>query len=312
MKILVTGAKGFLGRFLVQHLRDKRLEVVETDILDSVLTDYWQTHELVREAKPDVSMNLAALAGASGTGGAPESKKSPHKFFQTNVSISLNVFEAARQLDVGSVLQMSSFSPYGRTDPGVAIDEDTPLRPNNPYGGSKACVETIAKVYSECYGIRCVLFRAPLLAGEGQKEQNAVQEFIRLAIEGKDIRIFGDGKHRREWLHPLDISQAYEKAIGYVERVKGLDTIVLGSEMNRISMVELAGMIIRKVGRGRLEFSPTSSLAFDQITKASKARDLLGWTAQISLNQIIDRILVHDYKVEPRSNESRAVASAKS
>jgi len=183
---------------------------------------------------------------------------------------------------------VSSFSPYGRAR--CPINEETPLGPNNPYGASKLCVEEIAKCYAVAYGVRTVIFRPPLICGEGQKEMNALREFVTMAVQGSPIVIFGEGKHVREFIHPTDIAKALSAGVDYVYRmVSPYDVFVLGSKP--ISMRELAELVIQKVGRESIEYKPATSQAFDQFTDHSKAASVLGWEPEVKIDEIVNRVI---------------------
>jgi len=294
MKIMVTGGAGFVGRFVVRHLESEGHNVVSVDIVPSDrgttadLTDRRQTYEVLSRERPEVVIHMAALAGATGKGGGVEGLKRPYDYLSVNINGATNVFEACRELGISHVICMSSFSPYGRAR--CPISEETPLGPNNPYGASKLCVEEIAKCYAVAYGVKTVIFRPPLICGEGQKEMNALREFVTQAVQGAPIVIFGEGKHVREFVHPADIAKALYAGVDYVYKmVPPYDVIVLGSKP--ISMRELAELVIRKVGRGSIEYKPATSQAFDQFTDHSKAASVLSWEPEVEIDEIVTRVI---------------------
>jgi nucleoside-diphosphate-sugar epimerase len=296
MRIVVTGGAGFLGQYVVERLKNERLEVIPVDInprtpetkyLD--VTDFLQTNSLFATVKPDVVIHLAALAGSTGKGGGAESMKDPYNYFRVNVMGTLNIFEACRRNNICKVIHMSSFSVYGVTK--EVITEETPLNPNNPYGFSKACGELIAKCYAMNYGIKAIIFRVPLMCGEGQRELNALREFVLSVKEGKPIVIFGEGKHVREWLHPIDVTDAFIKAVKYFDRMTNpYEVFILGNKP--ISMKDLAQLVIENMGKGYVEHHPSTRQVFDQYTDASKAKRLLGWEAKISVEEIVKRVVM--------------------
>ena len=190
---------------------------------------------------------------------------------------------------LGGVIQMSSFSVYGGSARSP-IDETTRMAPTDPYGASKMCCEVIADTYARRYGLKTIIVRAPLLVGKGQIELNAMREFIKRAIEGRPIEVYGNGIHRREWLHPTDVADAIVRMIKYLERMQeALAIFVLGSVKNRISMKDLARKVIDKLGKGEIVYIPEGS--FDQITGETTTKQTLGWESKVPVDDILDELI---------------------
>lgn len=258
------------------------------DVRQVDIADLSKVKEILGSFKPELVVHLAALAGSTGKGGGAESLKSPYQYFNVNFNTALSIYESCRQLGILRVLCMSSFSPYGPTS--SPINEDTPFNPNNPYGGSKACVEEIAKVYSANYGIKTVILRPPLICGEGQMEMNALREFVTSALAGTPIKILGEGTHVREFVHPSDVADAFSAAIFYLQSMTvSCEPFVLGSRP--IRMIDLANLVVQKVGKGSIVFEPASSQTFDQFTDHSKAKRLLGWEPKVGVDEIVTRVI---------------------
>jgi nucleoside-diphosphate-sugar epimerase len=244
MNVLITGGNGFLGKYVRRKLETDGYEVTSVDIETTTpgtecldVRDFTQVSLLFAKVKPKIVVHLAALTGSSGKGGGAESVKAPFDYFKVNVMGTLNVFEACRQNDIGRVIHMSSFSPYGVTK--ETITEETPFNPTNPYGFSKACSELTARCYATGYGIKTLILRSPLICGEGQKERNALREFVSSAVQGTPITILGEGKHLREWLHPEDVADAIARGIHYLDAMNdSFEVFVLGNRP--ISMNDLA------------------------------------------------------------------------
>src|SRR5689334_6965292 len=138
MRALVTGATGFVGPYLIDHLRASDDDVVGTD-LEADVTDPSGFRASVAHAKPDVIYHLAALShvGTSWT--------APAEVFRVNTEGTLNVLLAALDAGVGRVLVVGSAEQYGVVAPEqMPISEDHPMRPLTPYGASKAAAEMAA------------------------------------------------------------------------------------------------------------------------------------------------------------------------
>lgn len=295
-KVLVTGASGFLGGYLLEKLKAEKFSVIPTDIditspeiiyLD--VTDFERTRNFFKTHRPDIIIHLAARCGSKGKGGGAESFKDPFDFFRVNILGTLNVYEACRLNNIEKVIYMSSFSPYGVVN--EAINENSLLNPSTPYGYSKWCGELVAKCYAMNFGIRTIIFRAPLICGKGQKELNALREFVLCVKESKPIVIFGEGKHTREWLHPTDVAVAFVDAIRYFRKMSSpFEAFVLGS--TPISMLDLANLIVRNIGKGRIEFKSDGKNVFSQYTNTAKARTILGWQAKTTIEDIVKEVIV--------------------
>jgi nucleoside-diphosphate-sugar epimerase len=287
MRILVTGHEGFLGRFVMEKLLEDN-EVSGLDMSEVDLKDKNRTLTKLASFKPDAVVHLAAKAGATGKGGGAESRSDPFPFLSNNVNATLNVLEAMRIEGVTKFVYVSSFSVYGK-DPVCPINEFTFQNPNNAYGLSKAIGEQMVKLYSQ-FRIRSIVLRPTLLCGESQKEVNSLREFVIAALEGQPIEIWGEGLHKREYIHPIDAANAIELALKYFSRMKEpVETFVLGNEP--ISMIDLARLVIARIPSGRIEFKPPGPQAFNQTTDHSKAETVLGWRPKIGVEEIVRRVM---------------------
>ena len=192
------------------------------------------------------------------------------------------------------VIHMSSFSPYGVTK--EAVTEATLFNANNPYGASKVCCEEIAKCYAMKYGIKTVIFRAPLLCGEGQQELNALREFAYSVKKGEPIVLLGEGKHVREFVHPSDVARAFSLSIPYIDLMKNpYEIFVLGNKP--ISMKDLAHLVVKTSGKEVPVIHKEANLfVFNQWTDRSKVEQILGWKPEITVEEIVKRVIA-DIKV---------------
>ncbi|MDH5733508.1 MAG: NAD(P)-dependent oxidoreductase [Candidatus Bathyarchaeota archaeon] len=289
MKILVTGGRGFLGTYVCQMLTEYGHQVIDTDIqgngihLDVTKLD--EVTQLFKKVQPELVIHLAAVVG-----GGP-SKAKPYQYFYVNTLGTLNVLEACRQNNILKLIYMSSFSPFGETS--KPINELTPFEPTNPYGGSKASAEFIVNAYSRCFNIKTIIFRACLIAGEGQMEYNALQEFVDCALRSDPLIIFGSGEHKREWLHPIDVVKAYVLGIQYLQSMsQPFDIFNLGSG-EPISMRRLAEKIIEiSTSSSKVIHKRSGSVTFDQVTDATKARKKFRWKPEVRISEIISQVVI--------------------
>lgn len=163
MRALVTGAHGFVGRYLVAHLAAAGDDVVAIDRADCDVTDAARVHEVVSEHRPDVLYHLAAVSHVG------ESWSGPAEVFRVNALGTLHVLQAARTAGVARVLVVGSAEEYGAVTPGeVPIREETPLRPMTPYGASKVAASFLALQAHLGGGLETVRVRPFNHTGPGQ------------------------------------------------------------------------------------------------------------------------------------------------
>jgi UDP-glucose 4-epimerase len=298
MKVLVTGAAGFIGTWTTSQLVKEGHEVTATDlapkpgVVQIDITQLDEVNDLVKQVKPDAVIHLAAISGSTGQNEIEQSMRQAYLNYKVNVLGTVNVCEAIRRNAVRFVIYMSSFAVYGRTGPErLPIREETPVSLEHAYANSKYAGELVVRNYSADFGIRSVVFRTPFIVGEGQIERNMVREFVEAAFRGDSLLVFGDGSHVREFLHPEDLVAAYNSALGKMAGGKMKhETIVLGNAP--VSMKDLAVMIIEETHQGKLKMVPdTLSRAFNQYSDYSEARRILNWQPTMGTRQIVNRVV---------------------
>ncbi len=282
MKIHITGADGFLAAYVREALGpEHRLELSDVRELD--VTD-------LDAALAGIAPDTDVVCHLAGLTGAAESARAPDRYFRVNATGTLNVLEACRRHGIRRVVFMSTLTVHGESD--RPVTEDSPLAPRHPYAASKAAAEMMLSTYARSFGIGSAILRATLVAGEGQTEANGVSEFAEIALEGGTIDIFGDGSHEREWLHPVDLGRAVARSIDWLAARDTLEaTRFIISSRRPVAMADLARKVLARVGSGELTFSRPTFQAFSLTTASTRARDLLGWEAETSIDKIVDRVV---------------------
>ena len=215
MRILVTGAAGFVGRHLATTLIDLGHQVWEFDArFGHDIRDYEQVRRAVESFEPDRIYHLAA---ASWPG---ESMVDPRRVMDVNSGGALNLLEAMRATGCEArVLLAGTSEEYGyeHWDHGDLITEASPCQPTTPYGVSKLAATTLGMVYARRWGLHVVATRAFNHTGEGRQAVNAESAFARriVAVERgeADHVTHGDLNARRNFSHVLDVIEAYQVAI---------------------------------------------------------------------------------------------------
>lgn len=239
MRVVVTGGCGFVGTNLVRVLLerpdvsivvfdnfqvrrptgavlDSRVAVVEGDIRD--------LDGLSRAvAGADAIVHLAAAPGVA------DSVANPHMSFDSNAVGTLNALDAARRQRVRTFILASSNAVVGRHEP--PMSEDKPIAPMSPYGAGKAAGEALCSAYHGTFGLETVALRFSNVYGPDCFHKNSVvAAFIRAALGGEGLLIYGDGGQTRDLLYVDDLSRAI---LAVFDRRVGGSTFHIGSGVER-------------------------------------------------------------------------------
>lgn len=164
-KVLITGAGGFVGKYLIKEFRDNNYDVIACDInkgndfckdvtyYDMNILDKQRIEEILDKTKPDYIINLAAISSVGMSWSIPE------KTMEVNIIGMLNILEAVRKVTPTSkVMLIGSSEEYEAKD--KPLKEKDKVNSNNPYGISKVAGENIAKMYKERYGMNIICTRS--------------------------------------------------------------------------------------------------------------------------------------------------------
>jgi GDP-4-dehydro-6-deoxy-D-mannose reductase len=209
MRVLVTGANGFVGGHLLSVLACHDLEVVAVSREDLDVCDASDVDSLVRSARPERVFHLAAQASVA------LSFREPVRTFQINALGTLNLLEAMRtHVPDARLLVASSADTYGHVEPHeIPVHEDVPQRPVSPYAASKVAQESVALQYARAYGMHVVVTRSFNAIGPGQSTDFALPSFAaqiaRGAARGKGIRLqVGNLDVERDFVDVRDVVRA--------------------------------------------------------------------------------------------------------
>ncbi|MEM9566579.1 MAG: GDP-mannose 4,6-dehydratase [Actinomycetota bacterium] len=212
MRALITGAGGFVGPHLADHLRASGDDVVPIDVDNGPdLRDRLGWADTVAGVGPDV---IYHLAGWSDVGG---SWQDPFTTFEVNVMGAISVLEAARLAGTGRVVLVSSADVYGTVGAeDLPITEQHPVRPRSPYGASKEATEAAAAQYHRGHGLDVVVVRPFNHIGPGQSPRFAAPAFACQIAEaeasdsGDPVPLrHGDLSPERDLTDVRDVVRAY-------------------------------------------------------------------------------------------------------
>lgn len=293
MRILVTGGAGFIGSHLVEKLlatghevsilddfndfydpQIKRANIAaiagEVPIHQIDLRDSAAVNSLFHREKFDAIAHLAARAGVR------PSIRAPQLYYDTNVSGTLHLLEAARVTGIERFLFASSSSVYGVSKT-VPFSEDLHLTQTiSPYAATKIAGEFLCSTYSHLYRMRIVALRFFTVYGARQRPDLAIHQFTKRIHAGDPIDQFGDGTTRRDYTYIDDIIQGVMAALSYEGPL--FDIFNLG-ENDTIQLKDLISAIENTLGR-KAKINQLPEQPGDvPLTCAdiSKARKLLGY-----------------------------------
>ena len=319
---LITGGCGFIGTSLIKRLvgegghfvrvvdnltvgtRDDLARVCQfTEIPPSSLSTVINSVELIVGDILDEKLALQAAQGmdvivhlAANTGVAP-SVENPRMDCLTNVIGTLNYLEAARLNSVKRFVFASSGAPAGEVEP--PIHEELPPHPVSPYGASKLAGEGYCSAYYRTYGVETVALRFGNVYGPGSGHKSSVvAKFIRRAMQGEPLEIYGDGKQTRDFIYIDDLVDAIYKAATLTQH-SALSTqhssiggeifqIATSKETTVAELVDILLPILRESGVENIQVRHEAQRLGDvrrNFSDTTKAKNMLGWKARVGLKE---------------------------
>ena len=235
MKLLVTGAAGFIGSFTALRFLARGDEVVGLDNLN----DYYDVNlKRARLARLEsqrgfrfVKLDLADQAGMAelfarekfqrvvhlgAQAGVRHSLKDPHSYIASNVVGTLNVLEGCRYNAVEHLVYASTSSVYGASTKMPFSVHEPASHPLSLYAASKRSTELMAHTYSALFGVPTTGLRFFTVYGPWGRPDMALFLFTRAIIEGKPIEVFNNGHHQRDFTYVEDIAEGVLRATDHV------------------------------------------------------------------------------------------------
>ena len=309
MAVLVVGGAGYIGSHAARALRRARYSVIVYDNLSTGFRQLAQGFELVEGdigdqsklhrvlSRVDAVMHFAAHAYVG------ESVTNPRKYFGNNVTAALTLLNACVDAGVRHFVFSSTCAVYGVPER-IPITEETRREPVNPYGATKLAFEHALEAYGHAYGLKSARLRYFNAAGADESGEigelhDPETHLIPLALQataadGPELQIFGDdyptpdGTCLRDYIHVNDLADAHVRALQHLE--KGGDSLALnlgtGKGNSVLEVIQAAEKatgrpVRRKMGPRRPGDPPVL------VADASKAQQILGWTAQGDLTNIV-------------------------
>lgn len=300
MRALVTGAGGFVGHYLIEHLMGHGDEVTAVTFGDTGknlpctvdwfdIGDFESCRRVISSFKPEVIYHLAGISFV------PEAEEDFGKALQVNVLGTSNIYRICHLMELRTkVIFISSAEVYGRIAPAhLPIKETTPIAPANNYSLSKAMAELVGNRYASMGIVEQVIIRPFNHIGPGQDSRFVASNFARQLAQikaGKAAPVLSVGnlEARRDFTDVRDIVRAYRLAA-----VKGSGTYNLASGRS-ISIRSLLDLLITASGlRVEVRNDPARMRPAeipDLYADISKARNELGWEPQYEIRDTLNEL----------------------
>jgi UDP-glucose 4-epimerase len=310
--VLVTGGLGFIGSNLARTLVALGADVL---IVDSLIPDYGGNLYNIRGVEDRLRVNIGdvrqestmnylvrgrdVIFNLAGQVSHIDSMRDPHTDLEINCRSQLSLLEACRRHNPGvKVVFASTRQVYGRPS-ALPVTEAHLVRPTDINGINKAAGESYHLVYNDVFGVRACVLRLTNVYGPRQllrhNRQGFIAWFIRLALEDRDIEIYGDGSQLRDFVYVDDAVDAFLRA-GAGDAANGQALNVGGAAP--IAHRDLATRLVALAGSGRcrnVEW-PSDKRAIDIgscYVDSTRIHDLLGWRPAVDLDEGFTRTLAY-------------------
>ena len=322
MRILITGAAGFIGSHVAEAYRQAGHQVVGLDNLstgkrenlppdvplwETDLTEESQLERLFREFRPEIISHHAAQVNVR------VSWERPLEDARSNVLGALALFRQAARWKVQRVIYSSSGGAiYGEPEQ-LPVTEDHPVRPLSNYGVSKYAVELYLQAFYLHSNLPYLIFRYPNVYGPRQDpagEAGVVAIFATQFLRGERPRIFGDGTKTRDYVFIGDIVDANLRALDY--KRCGAFNLGWGKEITDREVFE----VVREAVGTTVEpiFDQKRPGEIDRIClEATRVREALAWQPRVAFREGVGRVVQYwKQRLAPQAgNRGSALAGQK-
>ena len=308
--VMITGGLGFIGSNLARALVELRADVL---LVDSLIPDYGgnlfnidgitdRVHVNVADVRQQSTMNYLVrdrevIFNLAGQVSHIDSMRDPYTDLEINCRSQLTILEACRYNNPGAkVVFAGTRQIYGRPI-SLPVDESHLVRPTDVNGINKAAGEYYHLVYNNVFGVRACSLRLTNVYGPRQllkhNRQGFIGWFIRLAIEGREIEIYGDGSQLRDFVYVDDAVDAFLRA-GASDACNG-DAFNVGGDQ-AFTHRDLTALLVGIAGSGSVRYVewPADKKAIDIgsfYADSTKFKRVTGWAPAVPLAEGLARTI---------------------
>lgn len=286
VKVLVTGAGGFIGPHVVRYLRKQGHEVVGLDVRRMDEPNFIQADLTDLEAMVQACFGTDAICHLGGVGDVYLALEKPYMATAANVTGTANVMEAALANSVGKVVYASTWEVYGEPQY-QPLDEDHPCRPHHPYNITKLAGERVALAYDRFKGVQTVALRLGTAYGPGMRPNSVFSIFIDRAAKGQPLTIKGSGEQSRQFAHVRDVARAFALAVESELRQAVFN--IVGDES--VSIKRLAELVTAELPTQVIyEEARAGDIAPAEVSTV-RAKEQLGWQPQVAFEDGLSELI---------------------
>lgn len=297
-RVCVTGGAGFLGSFVQETLKERgATNIFIPYIEDYDLTQSKDVNRMLSDARPDVIIHLAALAGGIGA-----NRARPAEFFYKNLMMGVPLMHAAWEKGVEKFVIIGTICAYPKFTPVPFKEENLwngyPEETNAPYGLAKKMLLVQAQAYREQYDFNAIYLLPVNLYGPRDnfnlETSHVIPALVRKMIEAKQrgdaqVVLWGDGSPTREFFYAGDAARGIAMA---AERYNGPEPVNLGAGME-VSIKDLAETIARLTGfEGQVVWDTTKPNGQPRRgLDTNRAKEYFGFEAQMHFEEGLKRTI---------------------
>jgi len=302
-RVLITGASGMVGSWLTRWLAesgaytvafiadtDPQSELVRSGTINkvSVVNGRLESYDDIERAINNHEVDSIFHLGAQPIVGAAD--RAPRHTFESNIQGTWNLLDACRVLSplVKRIVVASSDKAYG-TQPILPYTEDMSMNGDHPYEVSKSCTDLISTTYARTYGTPVTIARCGNIYGGGDLNWNRiVPGTFRSLMRNEQPVLRSDGTFVRDYLHVDDIVSAYLLLGESTDKVEFHGQGFNFSDESPLTVMQIYNAICGAAGRAGTEpsiLNAASSEIKDQYLDSTKAHNVLGWRASVTLEE---------------------------
>lgn len=290
MRVLITGANGFVGWHLSNYLKKKGFTVIRTDIksadyIGDLLDDNF-VFSILKNLEFNAIVHLAAITDIRST------VEDPYTCYKINNLSTLNMLELASRKKCDRFVYSSSANVYGLPLE-LPVKETTPFNPRLPYDYSKVIGEYLVNSYSKHKGLPTTILRSWKLFGERDSLKTAIPRFIISCLKGKPIPLYNSGRDTTDPYYVENYCYAIELCLKKDEAINEVFNVGTGNELSIKDIAE----IIRRITKSNSKIellpprSPLEAEPMRSYPSIEKIRKKLGYEPLISFEEGLRRTI---------------------